>query len=241
MNKTITWILILILLVTPILAQTYEQDEPLDIKAPCMNNGTYCSASATCNVTIFYPNSTTLINNELMTNNQAYHNYSLTEEQTNILGEYEVTIMCQDGTIYGYSTYNYKITPTGEEPSTSEGILYIGIFAVLLIFFILCIYGLITLDNLFIRFAILHISYLLIVAITFISQNIANNFITNAPFLISFSEILWKVFMIGYFPFLVGSVCYLFYMVITIKEIRDMIDKGIPEDEAVARRGNKRW
>lgn len=241
MNKNLLWILVLVLLVTPTLAQIYEQDKPLDIKIPCMNNGTYCSASATCNVTILYPNSTTLINNEVMTNNLAFHNYSLVQEQTNTLGEYEVTIMCQDGTIYGYSTFDYKITPTGEEPSTSEGILYIGIFAVLLIFFILCMYGIISIDKLFIRFALFQISYLLIVAITFISSNIANNFITNAPFLVSFSEILFKVFMIGYFPFLVGSICYLFYMVITIKEIKDMIDKGIPENEAKARRGNKRW
>ena len=242
MNKNTIWIIVLILIATPTLAQLiYEQDLPIDLKVPCMNNGTYCSSSALCNVTILYPNSTALVNNKVMTNNLAFHNYSLTATQTNTLGEHEVIVMCQDGTEYGYSTLNYKITPTGEEPSTPEGILYIGIFAVILIFLILCIYGITKVEKLLVRFGLFHVAYLLMIAITFIAWNISDRFIINAPFLVSFTEILFRVLIIAYIPFILSSFIWLFYMTITIKEITKMMDSGVPEDEAWARKKGKKW
>ena len=58
-----------------VLGRVYQQDKEVDLKVPCFNNGTYCSGSATCNVTILYPNSSVLVDNQLMTNGGSYHNY----------------------------------------------------------------------------------------------------------------------------------------------------------------------
>ena len=46
----------------------YKANDPADIQVPCLNNGTLCSTTATCNITIFYPNSSLVTANEPMTN-----------------------------------------------------------------------------------------------------------------------------------------------------------------------------
>jgi hypothetical protein len=97
----------------------YKQNSEIDLKVPCFNNGTSCSASAICNITIYYPNSTILINNAQMTNSVSYHNYTLLSNETAILGDYQSIMICNDGSLNGHSTFSFTITPTGIENNIS--------------------------------------------------------------------------------------------------------------------------
>jgi len=92
---------------------TYGQSTDADLKYPCINNGTYCSAAAKCNITIFDPDNNIVINNEQMTNSGAYHNYTLNASQTALIGTYQDSMICIDGA-QGYSTFEHDITRTGE-------------------------------------------------------------------------------------------------------------------------------
>jgi len=115
-----------------VLGRVYQQDKEVDLKVPCFNNGTYCSGSATCNVTILYPNSSVLVDNQLMTNGGSYHNYTLTSGQTNTAGEYSGTVVCEDNGNNGKSTFSYSITASGNTTTGNEGNTYLGFILLIL-------------------------------------------------------------------------------------------------------------
>lgn len=123
MIKKIVLILTLILLALPIVNATVddirfygEQSQTLNLKEQCFNDGTYCSGASTCNITIYEPDMNLLINNQLMTNKGSHHNYTLNSSSTSILGVYEATAMCEDGTEANFDTFYYQITFTGNPP-----------------------------------------------------------------------------------------------------------------------------
>jgi len=91
----------------------YEQGKSLDLKRPCFSNGTFCSGSAVCNITILNPDSSILVNNEAMTNQISFHNYSLSSSQMQNLGIFNVIMSCTDGSLSGSETFNFQITPMG--------------------------------------------------------------------------------------------------------------------------------
>jgi|TARA_R100000750_G_scaffold62697_2_gene57431 hypothetical protein len=102
----------------------YVQGELADIKVPCINNNTYCSAASTCDLTVINPESVILLNNTRMTRQTAFHNYTLNTSDTATNGEYTRNVFCNDGTDNGFSSVSFFITPTGEKLSTSSSIGY---------------------------------------------------------------------------------------------------------------------
>jgi len=91
----------------------YKQGESIDLKIPCANDGLPCSSVSTCNITINYPNGSNMVNNQLMTNNGAYHNYTLVS--SSVVGEYQTTIFCEDGADAGYDGFSFQVNSTGEK------------------------------------------------------------------------------------------------------------------------------
>lgn len=116
----------------------FRQNTLIDLKVPCYaENYSLCTSTTTCNITIFLPvNNSALVNNQQMTWNDAYFNYTLLKNKTLILGEYSSSVNCF-GAYYGFSTFNFKITPDGTEPTTAQGWVSIGILLsiILLTFF----------------------------------------------------------------------------------------------------------
>lgn len=92
---------------------TYQQNTVVNLFVPCTNNGTACSASVTCNGTIINPIGTLLINNEAMTRNISTYNITLIGAQTSVLGEYQFTVTCCDGTDCAAEDLTFIITSTG--------------------------------------------------------------------------------------------------------------------------------
>lgn len=92
----------------------FQQNQDVDLKISCYDiNSTLCNNATVCTLTINYPNAINLIKNETMTYNDNYYNYTLNYNQTNILGEYYVNVECY-GSNNGFSTFTFKITPTGD-------------------------------------------------------------------------------------------------------------------------------
>ena len=127
----------------------------------------------------------------------------------------------------------------GEEASVGSGVFYIGLLAVLLFSVGLSIYSFTTTNNLLTKVGMFGLSYLLFIAITFIAWNMANDFLTSSPFLVSMFRILFYVLIIGAFPLLIGGFAYYFIMVFKIKEIQRLMDKGFSLDDAQRRTGRK--
>jgi len=142
MKKLLIWIMA-ILLISSAYALNFEKSTEVDLKIPCENDGKPCSSSATCNITIKYPNSSFLIEYKEMTNqNNGDFNITLNENQTNVLGEYAYSVYCSDGGYHGAYHSNYMITPTGQEINTGQGITTIGlILAMILLSFVFAFFG----------------------------------------------------------------------------------------------------
>ena len=112
---------------------TYKQNQLVDLKYPCINNGTYCLDTAECNITVFMPDTSVLVNNLAMTNNIAWHNYTLNPAETNVTGTYQAQMICQDGE-NGYSTFNFDITSSGYESENNSLAVIIGLGMIMIMF-----------------------------------------------------------------------------------------------------------
>lgn len=128
----------LFLLVLPILsAQTYQRTDLIDLKIPYEVNGSAADATANCNISIQYPNTTYIVENGSMTNrNNGEFNYSLVSNFTSVLGEHNwVAFCCQGGVNCAAGYGSIEITQTGREKLNSgEGIsLFIAIFVMIII------------------------------------------------------------------------------------------------------------
>ncbi len=115
MNKAI--FLILLLLMPFVFADEpiffYKDDTTIDLKIPCANNGSVCSNTSTCNMTISYPNSSIFVNNQLMTNQVSFHNYTLPSSSQ--IGDYQAIVFCTDSGVSGDTTFKFRINRMGED------------------------------------------------------------------------------------------------------------------------------
>lgn len=115
-------IFICLLMVSLVSANTvYQQNSEIDLKISCTN----VNCSQPINITIFYPNSSTSIDNELTTNNSGYVNYTFSHTST--FGEY---IFITDN---GYED-TFTITPSGSLFTPALSIpIFLPMFFMLLI------------------------------------------------------------------------------------------------------------
>lgn len=113
------------------LVGAYESGKQIEFTETCLNNGTYCSSSAVCNITISYPNGTIFKNNIGMQNQASYHNYTL--EGTVVLGTYKKCITCTDGALSDGYCEDFKVTPSGSEDLTEGQGIIIGFCLVLIL------------------------------------------------------------------------------------------------------------
>lgn len=115
---------------------TYKFNEQIDYSTPCLNNGTYCSGTSMCNLTVIDQSSKVIINNKQMNNQIAFHNYTI-PPQTN-LGEYSTTVMCCDGGVCGSESFTFDVTADGvpyNNLPVQMIILFIG-YAIIMISFL---------------------------------------------------------------------------------------------------------
>lgn len=180
LNKAFFTILLLGIILAPAVTTQefiYKQNEPLDLKVNCFINNTYCSPLAACNITIIYPNSSIMINNLQMSNNNNYHNISLNDNYTKLLGKYQVSVICRDNNINGYSIYYYTVTPSGQErPDNSNNISYLIIGLIvglsLIFFFIAYSNASVSLKMFFYTFSIILFTIALFYSIVILQQNL---------------------------------------------------------------------
>ncbi len=122
MKYKLIFALALVLVVLPMVQAevelTFAFNSDIDLKRPCFNNGTFCSSSATCSITVSYPDSTILLNDQNMNNNRTFHNISITADKVNQLGIYPVIMSCTDGALSGDDTFDIEITADGFAPKT---------------------------------------------------------------------------------------------------------------------------
>ena len=116
-NKIILLVMLLLLILPLISAVDYsyifQQNKETNLKIVCVDdNNVRCDSTVKCNLTIFYPNNSVLVDGGVMTYNPNYFNYTLTSAQMKVMGEYSVSVACANS-YAGFSTFNYLVNPTG--------------------------------------------------------------------------------------------------------------------------------
>ena len=225
----------------------YEQNSEVTLSIPCVINGDACGVSATCDATILSPTDQLLYNADSMSQNGAVFELNLSSSDTSENGEYRFTVSCSQGGQSSTKTLPFLVSPNGEIISTGKGILYGGLLFVLILLFVLSLYGGYNSEGIVGKSAFWLVAYLLLIGISFIGWNLALDYMTSAPFIASFFRILWLFLMWSLFPVIFILTFYTMWMMKKIDAIENMIDKGMPVDEAYERSvkgglaGNKRW
>lgn len=151
------------------------------------------------------------------------------------VGDYYYIVQCNSTSLGGFIEVAIEVTPNGLETSTGGAIIEVSLILVLLILLMSCVFIFMETDNLLARVGTLGFGYLLLIAITFISWNMASDFLLSAPFIAEMFRILFFVFVVGAFPLLIGAFAYYLIMIFKIKEIQRLMDHGMSENDAQRR------
>jgi len=127
-------LLILFLCVLPIIyaadpAFYFKEGSSAVIKTPCKNNGVLCNVSTECNITINYPNLTTLISNQQMSYSTPYYIY--TTSILNKTGEYPTLVYCCEGNDCNSALFSFMVNSNGSE--TNNDVMPLLIFFIFMI------------------------------------------------------------------------------------------------------------
>jgi len=245
MNKL--YLLLFLMLFIPLVSAVDTEDifkfeQELDYKQQCFNNGTFCSPTATCNATITSPNSSILIDNKLMTNNVAYHNITIPSNSLNVLGIYKVDIPCIDNGLTGSDTFYFKITPSGDEISTAQGIVYSVLFVLSVVVLMLTMYGsfsfpwrnqrneegeIIGVNELkYLKLFCIAFSYVLTILINWMAYTLAFGYL-SFDFMANFFYTIYWILLSLLFPFLIIMVVIVIIKFIDDRKIWDAFSRGI--------------
>jgi len=236
-NRNIELLVMLLILVTTfaVAQPIYEQGSDVTLSVPCYIDGNVCGVSATCNGTVLNPRDVVLYNEQSMVQNGAVFELDLNSTDTQTNGDYRLSVSCSQGGESESKNLIFSVTPNGEELSVGKGISYGGMLIIMVIFFIICLYGGYVVEWVAGRSAFFLIAYLLLIGITFISWNLSLDYFTSAPFIASFFHLSWLVLMYALFPVILLLTFYTVWMMLQIKAIQDMVDKGMEYDEAYER------
>jgi len=195
-------------------SETYVVNTPVDLKLTCTINSAVPSVSTIMNITLSYPNGTTMLNNVQATpKGNGIFNYTTTFP---ISGTYYVTLVCIDGTNSNSASGIYIINPTGEELTSGKSTQYILIFIFsVLIFVALLIMGItisgdnkrdemtgyiLALSNLkYLKLVCLALAYLTLVFISFFIWNISHNYL-DIPFMTTVFRFISIILTVLIFP-----------------------------------------
>lgn len=113
----------------------FKVNDEISYTKPCINNGSYCSASAICNYTFYNKDNSILINNEealsVGENGASLHQKNITFTDT---GLYKVDMVCCDSSICGSETLYFEVTGGGFNDTLGFYILIIIVSALLISF-----------------------------------------------------------------------------------------------------------
>ncbi len=123
-KQTIGLVFLLIIIFLPIVIATpsffIEQSKNYDLKIACFNaDNSFCLITTNCTITISTPNSTVIANNQDMSFNTAFYNYTIKNNNLRTLGEYQVITQCT-GATDGFQPFSFEVTFDGKAPSTKQ-------------------------------------------------------------------------------------------------------------------------
>lgn len=147
-------------------------------------------------------------------------------------GYYSYVFQCNSTSLGGYVENLITVTPNGEIPGTSVSLFYITLLFIIIFLFVLIVILFFNIESLIMRVTSISLGYLLLVAISFIAWQMSDNFVWSSTYMTRFFYLLFQILMFGALPLFLGFFAWYFLSLMKIKEIQDLINKGIPRGEA---------
>jgi len=233
MKKIICFIALSLILMSLVSAETCygvkAQNEPINISQ--VANASYCNITK-----VKYPNSSTAVSNIVMTKDGVSFEYEFTG--TSELGVYLVEGIC--GT--DVWTCDFEVTGIGDELTTARSILFLGLIFILLVLFVMILVfvpmlpsqdfktdekNIIDINWLkYLRPVLWGIAYNLLVAIVFLTSNVALAYLPNDMFG-NFLFMLFKIMFILNLPIIVIWFLYTFKKIFDDREVKRMLERGV--------------
>jgi len=109
-------------------SDVFQINQEISYNKPCINNGTYCSASAECNYTFYDKDNSISVNNAAATQvgsgGASIWQYNITHTAT---GLYKADMVCIDGDAKGSDTLYYEVTGSGDSNTVPFYFIILGI------------------------------------------------------------------------------------------------------------------
>lgn len=237
MNKLVLSLslIIFILLIGLGSANDYKkQNSWFNITDTCtLDNGLICDSSFNCNFTVTYKlDDSILLNNKQASKDNLIFYYTLNDSYTSKNGDYQVDINCYNNSVGGKDVKYFTINPSGEEPTIPKVFLYISLLFVLLVIFGVIMWAHMKDTGQVWKVWWFSIMWLWIIAVSFISFNIARDFITSNGFIQSFFYLIWLVTIISFPFYIIFCIGYTFYFIYEQKAVQDLIQRGFSQEDA---------
>jgi len=244
MKKIILLLLTIVLVSGFVSSQVYQINKEIDLKIPFEVNGSSASDSAICNVSIQYPNSSYLKDEETATNlGNGEFNITLTSDEISDLGIYSWVAFCCDGTSCAGGYGSFEVTQTGSVLSTAQGIIYIVFLIVILVIFTFSLAGAIKIpfnnhrdssgkiisvnDLKYVKIFLMVISYILLLFIFGITKSIMENFLFLDNASKVFSWLYWIMWSFMW-PIIVLSLLLTLVYFLQGLKIKTSLERGVP-------------
>ncbi len=246
MKKLIILTMFILLLAPMMSAQSsfiFKVGEDIDLKIPVfLSDNTPALSSTTCALTVTFPNASIFIDDEPMTFNQGFYNFTVNGTRT-VNGIYPSSMSCTNVADSGFTTFTFEVTPTGTNLSVSGGILYVVIIVISIVLLLLVIWGFVVTPyknersaqgdiinlNFFkhLKVMLFFASYIMLVWISFLMWGVARNFlilgVAENIFRALFFALATALFPIGLVLLIVILLNYL-----NDKKIQKALVRGIP-------------
>ena len=197
----------------------------------CINLKQICSNCTYNYISVIYPNSTTALSETVMTKSGVYYTYELCNK-SDALGQYIVQGVGNLDGINQTWTYDYYITPNGESTDTGTSLTYLSLLGLLIVLLGICVLFFLDIPNPLMKVTMVGVGYLLLISIFFVSWQMSLSLLGSADFLSTFLKLMFYITMWGALPILLGFLAWWFIQIIRLKEIRELMERGLPEQDA---------
>lgn len=224
LNLFLFLLVITLFSVSPIIADSYfQQGENVSLTLSCSKIN--CSESP-INITILYPNSSIAIDNQETTVQNGYINFTIPDSVTQTLGTYFYYVN-------NYGAFIFTINPSGEEPTETTSFLYLGLLLVLIILELFVFWAHMGDKGFVWQFWWFSVTWILMICITYISWQIADNFLISARFLASIFYILFMLLILSFPFYLLILILVTFTIIfIWIWKILPLKERGMTTEES---------
>lgn len=223
-------------------AITYRATTPIDLRHSVRLGGAPTSL-ASCNITIYDPNSKVLAYYKPMSFSsisQTY-NFTLLGSNTTEVGKYNYDVTCLQGAFNSTTSYDFEVSNNGKDFTVAESITYIFMLLLSIALFCLFFYGAMAINpnnnhdeegNIIkinykkhLKLLCWIVCYFLLVWITFVSWNVSLAYIQ----LVTVANFFWAIHRITFafmIPIIIGYVLYSLVLFIHDFKLAKEIERG---------------